>query len=198
MSTPYGRKALRGEEDKIRAAKPGERNNIAYEAAFRCGQLIPTGHLDSDAIEEALVDACVAGGLTNEEADQTIRSGIARGEDYPRGPAAPITSRAEALTLVGPYRATVIAQPWPGKSGQSDLIVMLTFVELASSSGGLRDIPAGLRRLAAMSGLRVTRVRSARDRLIELGYLRLAKRARYGNPPPLRPPSPHRRPSRPW
>lgn len=182
MTSPYGRKALRYEERKIRKAPEGTRNNTAAQGSWKMGGLVAGGELDQDEAEDALVDAAVASGLPQHEALLTVRSCLARGMDHPRSASPPVTSRDEAVSLLDDYEHAVWEMPWPGESGTLCLAVLSVVVELARQAGGPRDVPLGVRRVAAASGIGVSRAAVALGLLQEQGYLRLTKRARHGHP----------------
>lgn len=80
----YVAAALRGELDKVLAAKPGTRNHAVNAAAFALGQLVGGGLLPEGLATAALAEASAAIGLPAEEAHPTIRSGLTAGSRCPR------------------------------------------------------------------------------------------------------------------
>ncbi|NMH97982.1 bifunctional DNA primase/polymerase [Pseudonocardia acidicola] len=80
----YVAAALRGELNKVLAARPGHRNHTLNAAAFALGQLVGTGLLPRGLAAAALAEASTAIGLPLFEADRTIRSGLNAGARTPR------------------------------------------------------------------------------------------------------------------
>ncbi len=87
----YTATALRGELDRILAAKPGTRNHTLNAAAYALGQLTSAGLLPADLARDALTQAAAAIGLPPGEATATIRSGLTAGSRHPRRPAGTTT-----------------------------------------------------------------------------------------------------------
>jgi len=179
--TGYGREALRDEERRVRAAQPGQRNEILSRAAYRCGQLCPHEVTEVE-IEEVLTDAAVACGLPLDEVVRTIRSGLAAGQRAPRHPDRPITNRDEARSLVEQHDCMTRDLPHPGRHGTTEWLVHGALVDLAYVFGGPRAIPASCRRLAAHTGLAPTRVSQGLRGLIERGLIERTRWSRNGNP----------------
>jgi hypothetical protein len=82
--TPYGLAAVAGEVAHVRLAPVGSRNHELNRAAFALGQLVGAGHLTHDITSAALVDAAIAAGLPEREAQRTVDSGLAAGQARPR------------------------------------------------------------------------------------------------------------------
>ena len=80
----YAVRALEREAALLRDARRGTRNDALNKAAFRMGTLMGDGRLDRNSVEEALLDAAVAVGLEQGEAQATIRSGLGSGIQQPR------------------------------------------------------------------------------------------------------------------
>ena len=76
--------AMHGETDRVRNAVAGTRNTTLSTAAFRLGQLCATGHLDPTHVTAQLLDAAHHAGLTPNEAQRTITSGLNAGHHHPR------------------------------------------------------------------------------------------------------------------
>ncbi len=182
MTAAYARAVLRSEEAKVRAASPGQRNRVLYDASYNVGRDVHAGSLAEDEAVDTLLDAALACGLPQAEALDAIRSGLVRSEDRPRHPKPDITTREEAVELVAAYEATVIDRAWPGRDGGLCAIVLYVVIGLAYEAGGPRDVPISVRRVAA--GAVITRQRAARGLALlrEQGYLRLTKHARQGYP----------------
>lgn len=85
-ATAYGRAALMGECDKVRAALAGGRNNVLYEAALRLGSLIRDEKAGRGEVEQALMNAAHSLSATDGEAAtwRTIQSGIDAGMENSR------------------------------------------------------------------------------------------------------------------
>ena len=60
-------------------ASEGERNQRAYWAACRMGELVRQGHLTATAAISIVVDAARAAGLSDREATATATSGVEMG-----------------------------------------------------------------------------------------------------------------------
>ena len=86
----YFTAALRAELADVAAARaptptqPGTRNDTLNRAAFRLGQLVAAGYGTLEEIERHLLDAALATGLTESEAQATIASGLRAGQQHPR------------------------------------------------------------------------------------------------------------------
>lgn len=85
---PYVAAALRGETERVHAARAGQRNHTLFKAAANLGNFVGAGHLSEDQAFQALTDAythhMANGADTQAAAAKTIRSGIARGRRTPR------------------------------------------------------------------------------------------------------------------
>lgn len=101
-TTPYGRKALEYEVEDVATTPEGSRNSALNTAAFKLGSLVAGGELDEDEVEEALLEAALAAGLSENEAKATIASGINAGMLEPR--TAPATVEGEI------HRENIIVQ----------------------------------------------------------------------------------------
>ena len=60
----------------VAAARPGERNNLAYWAACRAGEMVASGLLRADAAVSIIAEAASRAGLPRAEAERTARSGV--------------------------------------------------------------------------------------------------------------------------
>jgi Bifunctional DNA primase/polymerase, N-terminal len=80
----YAMAALRGETQRVAAARPGTRNDTLNRAAFSLGQLVAAGLLPPVPVITGLISAATRAGLPEEEAARTVRSGIAGGARKPR------------------------------------------------------------------------------------------------------------------
>ena len=82
LSTPFGTSyietALRNEADRIMRAPDGARNDTLNKSAFSLGRLLGNG-ISQTRIEGILLGAALAAGLSEREAELTIRSGLASG-----------------------------------------------------------------------------------------------------------------------
>ena len=83
-STTYGLRALEAEADGVRQASEGQRNATLNQAAFRLGQLVGGGELVCSLVENTLLDAALGAGLSREEAQKTLQSGLFSGMENPR------------------------------------------------------------------------------------------------------------------
>lgn len=80
----YGLTALHQETGDLRRAQPGSRNNRLNRAAFCLGMLVAGGELDAALVEDELLAAALAVGLTEGEATASIHSGLRAGAAEPR------------------------------------------------------------------------------------------------------------------
>lgn len=87
-SSPYGRKALEAETERVRNSPRGERNDALNRAAFSLFQLVAGGELDEQEVQAALERAAEECGLVREDGLtavlKTISSGKAKGMASPR------------------------------------------------------------------------------------------------------------------
>jgi hypothetical protein len=98
----WARAALERECDAVASMAEGGRNNRLNASAFALGQLVAGGYLSADTVTGALLAAAHRCGLTTQEAQQTIDSGLSAGIDSgPRHPEASATARAKrSLTVL--------------------------------------------------------------------------------------------------
>jgi Bifunctional DNA primase/polymerase, N-terminal len=87
QGTAYALRALRGEVDRVLAARPGTRNDTLNQAAFALGQLTAAGILPPRLAWDALMQAATMAGLAPREASRTISSGLNSGTRKPRSAA---------------------------------------------------------------------------------------------------------------
>jgi hypothetical protein len=80
----YGLRALSDEANNIRTCGPGNRNHRLNASAFAIGQLIAGGELDEEYAANELMIAALECGLPQFEANRTLQSGIAAGQQTPR------------------------------------------------------------------------------------------------------------------
>ncbi len=89
--TPWGRAALAGMAEELARAKEGTRDELRNALAFRAGRLVAGGHVQRDAAEAVLFDACAENGLVEDLGDVEVRkrndAGIDAGDaEGPVGP----------------------------------------------------------------------------------------------------------------
>ena len=80
----YASMALRLELNELYKAREGTRNDTLNKAAFSLGTLIGGGYLDRSEVEQALQAAAQSVGLSDHEAQLTVRSGLDSGIQHPR------------------------------------------------------------------------------------------------------------------
>jgi replicative DNA helicase len=80
----YGNAALRRECEAVAEAAQGKRNSQLNKASFSIGQLVAGGVLDEAEATRSLLNAACACGLSGEEAERTIHSGMSAGKQQPR------------------------------------------------------------------------------------------------------------------
>ena len=83
-ATAYGAAALADELQRVRRLVVGERNDGLNRAAFCLGRLVGGGELAEGLVNEALLCAALTVGLSQREAEATIRSGLRAGTSVPR------------------------------------------------------------------------------------------------------------------
>lgn len=88
LTSRYGARALASEVQRVATAPGGTRNDALNKGAFRIGQLLAAGHVDSDTAQARLTAAGVQAGLPASEADKTAQSGLKAGRRH-RRPIAP-------------------------------------------------------------------------------------------------------------
>jgi len=76
----YADKVLNGELAKVLTAKAGTRNDTVNRVAFTLGTHIVRGTLPLDLVERTLTAAALRTGLSETEAERTITSGLAAGQ----------------------------------------------------------------------------------------------------------------------
>lgn len=103
----YAAQALRGELNNIHSSAEGNRNDTLNKAAFSLGTLVGGGCLDRTEVEDALRQAAISVGLSETEANTTIRSGIESGLKHPRQP----QPQVEAPTSHDPSQAENRSEP---------------------------------------------------------------------------------------
>ena len=86
-STRYGAAALRRHAERVAAAEVGSRRHTLNGAAFACGQLAGSGHLDPGRIADELERAALATGLPAREIRATVERGLRDGAARPFYPA---------------------------------------------------------------------------------------------------------------
>jgi predicted transcriptional regulator len=83
-STPYGRKAMEEELERLIEAQEGSRNQTLNLVAFRLGMLVAGGELDQAFVEEEAAVIALSRGLPEREVQVTLRSAIEAGMRHPR------------------------------------------------------------------------------------------------------------------
>jgi hypothetical protein len=82
----FGNKhAFRGLVRLVAGAREGERNNLAFWAACRAGEMVSAGLLTTEAAEATIAEAAMRAGLPPIEAEVTARSGVRTGCGGARG-----------------------------------------------------------------------------------------------------------------
>lgn len=81
----YTHAALRNESEAVALAPEGTRNTRLNLAAFSMGTLISACGMDVKEVTESLMQAAISSGLSREEIDKTILSGLTAGMKHPRG-----------------------------------------------------------------------------------------------------------------
>jgi hypothetical protein len=80
----YGEAALRDEVLKLASTPAGNRNDQLNTSAFNLGQFVGAGVFTEAEVETALSKAASYTGLTSEEIEKTIQSGLEAGAKHPR------------------------------------------------------------------------------------------------------------------
>lgn len=103
----YGVAAIEAEVNKVRQACRGTRNSTLNTAAFKLGQLVPSGHVNPTVVVERLLAAAKQNGFQQKEAAATIRSGLTAGQREPRW----LAAAATASPLTEPITPEVAVDP---------------------------------------------------------------------------------------
>lgn len=74
----YINRAIDNQIGAVARAKPGERNSLLYQSALKLGGFIGQGGLTRSELENDLLRAALASGLSESEAQATIKSGLDR------------------------------------------------------------------------------------------------------------------------
>jgi hypothetical protein len=82
--TPYGLAALDGELAELAQAEQGARNATLNIVAFRVGSLAAAGHLDLEHAVPRITEIALSLGLTAQEVESTLASGLRAGLASPR------------------------------------------------------------------------------------------------------------------
>jgi hypothetical protein len=85
LGSEYAVAALIREAGAVEMAAEGTRNTALNTAAFNLGQLVAGGALNEARVRAILTDTALAAGLTRQETDATITSGLRAGMAQPRG-----------------------------------------------------------------------------------------------------------------
>jgi hypothetical protein len=72
-------RSLAGLVRLVAGAHEGDRNNLAFWAACRAGEMVAAGLLDAETAEAVIADAATRAGLSDAEAELTARSGVRTG-----------------------------------------------------------------------------------------------------------------------
>lgn len=88
-ATRYGMAAIENQCAAVSSAVNGTRNNTLNTAAFSLGRLTAGGEIDEEYARERLMGAALTIGLTEDEAGQTIASGLKAGAQDPKTAPAP-------------------------------------------------------------------------------------------------------------
>lgn len=97
----FGEAALDRENQRLASAPLHQRNNTLNRCAYRLGQLVGAGSLDEPEIITRLTSTALQIGLTADEIERTIRSGIDAGKRSPRLIGAP-APKATSVQLSRP------------------------------------------------------------------------------------------------
>lgn len=85
-TSAWGSSALRNLCDDMENAPEGSRNDTLARVAFKVGQRVASGHIETSEGYAALLDAALAAGLQEREAAQVINRQMLVGTDHPAGP----------------------------------------------------------------------------------------------------------------
>lgn len=121
--TSYGMTALEGEVEAVLSSREGSRNITLFNSGLKIGSLISGGEIPFEEGVNALVDAALRIGLTEEEAVKTLlrSSGggaIQLGAATPRGP------KIEAMEQpsVGVFQLSELSSPTAGASVNLNIV----------------------------------------------------------------------------
>jgi len=83
-ATRYGAKAIENQCALVATSAEGKRNSTLNTAAFSLGRLVAGGEIDGDYACAELLSAARVVGLTDDEAERTIQSGLEAGKMDPK------------------------------------------------------------------------------------------------------------------
>jgi Protein of unknown function (DUF3987)/Bifunctional DNA primase/polymerase, N-terminal len=116
--TPYGRKALADELEKVRTAPEGDRNNQTNKSALATASLCAGGEIPD--VCDDLIAAAMAAGLPEAEARKTVESGWRAGLAQPRTAPPKPDRPMPATTKAAPVTDIASGAPWPDPEPLSD------------------------------------------------------------------------------
>lgn len=189
MTTAYGSTAIVHEVNKVERANAGTRNTTLNSAAFKLGQLIPSGHVDEDEVIDKLTDAAYCAYYTASavwvpaegEMKATIYSGLTAGKTHPRHPSNPYTSRVDGLEAVHAI-AQHVPIYWGGQPKEKRTLKALqAALVIAHQQGGISNLPLSVTRVRITGGLSGTgQTHRALRELVDMGWLSITRRGGPG------------------
>lgn len=182
----YGEAVLDGEQERVRMAPKGNRNNTIYVSSLRVGRVIVGSGMDYDEAEEILYQAGLVSHFANadkvpkglrDELRGTIRSGLNKGMTDPKSIRATIESREDAIEEVIDHLVAFMQCPMGGHTANRQWPVMLAICALGLLQGGPSGIRAPMRKIRIIAGLGslTTTTRGVGD-LLDQGFLTLNTR----------------------
>ena len=115
----YADAALGRESERLGKAPMHQRNHTLNIAAFKLGQLMPYGILDSAVVTQNLGQVARAVGLDNNEIEPTIASGLNAGRQYPRRLPF-LRSDQQTRTVEPPQKSTDVITTQLAELGETD------------------------------------------------------------------------------
>jgi predicted P-loop ATPase len=109
-ATRYGAAAVRNQCALVASAVNGTRNNTLNEAAFSLGRLVAGGEVDDEYARTELMAAALVAGLDEDEAVNTVESGVSAGMGQPQSATRVAESNRGSQSVVDEQRVNYVAQ----------------------------------------------------------------------------------------
>lgn len=131
----YGQKALAAELAELTGTGEGSRNHRLNQAAYSLGQLVAGGELDHGQVEAALSSAAASIGLSTQETQQTIKSGLEAGMREPRTAPAPEQGPLQDHDGGQPEPTEAVKEKWPAPLAPEAMPGLIkTFIDTATEN----------------------------------------------------------------
>lgn len=176
MSGNYVLRVLQDECSSVRTTEKGDRNDRLFRAALAVGSVLHLRSHEDDFIFAELVDAALIVGLAEDEAMDTVRSGLRAGQADPRDIRRAFRSQTDVHDFLDVLEAAVREAGWSGHEGKRELMVLRGLIQIAREVGRT-TVSASVSRIMVTVGTKSNRVvlRALHD-LVESPWLTLVDR----------------------